>query len=64
MRGALRCDGSRASTVFTSVDGKLAAGGNAVWSADRAARGGVQETLYAGGEHKVGVSIEWGGLRR
>ena len=60
VRGALRCDGGRASTVFTSVDGKLAAGGNAVWSAERVARGSVQEVLYAGTDHGVEVSIKWG----
>lgn len=60
--GALSCDGSvGTATGFTSVDGKMAAGENAKWSADKAASGSVQETVYAGGEHAVQVGIEWQG---
>lgn len=60
--GALSCDASvGTATGFTSVDGQLAAGGNAKWSADKAASGSTQETVYAGGDHGVVVGIEWQG---
>jgi ribonuclease T2 len=60
--GALSCDGSVSSgTGFTSVDGNLAAGGNQNWSADKAASGSAQEAVYAGGDHKVVVGIQWQG---
>ncbi|KAF2851283.1 ribonuclease M [Plenodomus tracheiphilus IPT5] len=61
--GALTCDASVTSaTGFTNVGGKLAAGGNAGWSADKAASGSVQEVVYAGGDHAVGLGISWGAV--
>lgn len=61
--GAFTCGGSvTTATAFTSADGKLAAGGNAVWSADKVARGTTQEKLYAGGEHGTKVEIVWQGV--
>jgi ribonuclease T2 len=61
--GALSCDGSvSTATGFTSVDGNLAAGGNQNWSADSVASGSVQETVFAGGDHKVVVGIQWQGV--
>ncbi|PSN62871.1 ribonuclease T2 [Corynespora cassiicola Philippines] len=61
--GALTCGGSVTTpTTFTAVDEKLAAGGNAAWSADQAARGSTQETVYAGGDHSAKISIVWQGV--
>lgn len=58
--GALSCDASITSpTAFTSVDGNLAAGGNARWSADRVASGSTQQTVYAGGDHASSFAITW-----
>lgn len=59
--GALSCDASvTTATGFTSVDGALAVGGSARWSAEKAASGSTQETVYAGGDHSVGVVVQWG----
>jgi ribonuclease T2 len=41
------------------VDGKLAAGGNAVWSADAVASGSTQQKVYAGGDHSSQLGIVW-----
>ncbi|KAF2001069.1 ribonuclease T2 [Amniculicola lignicola CBS 123094] len=60
--GAFTCSGAAASTGFTAVGAKLAAGGNGAWSAERVPRGSGKETVYAGGEHGVGVSIGWEGV--
>ncbi|KAI8939321.1 hypothetical protein NX059_003111 [Plenodomus lindquistii] len=61
--GALSCDASVSSaTGFTSVDGQLAAGGNAKWSAERVASGSVQEVVYAGGDHGTVFGIAWGAV--
>jgi ribonuclease T2 len=58
--GALSCDASVSSgTGFTTVDGNLAAGGNAKWSADKAAAGSTQQIVYAGGDHAAGLTITW-----
>ncbi|KAF2869143.1 ribonuclease M [Massariosphaeria phaeospora] len=61
--GALTCGGSVSNpTGFTAVEGKLAAGGNAAWSADKDAKGSTQETVYAGADHSSKVSIVWQGV--
>jgi ribonuclease T2 len=58
--GAFACGTSvTTATVFTAVSGKLAAGGNAVFSADAVAKGTTQETLYAGSTHASQVSVVW-----
>ncbi|KAF1946621.1 ribonuclease T2 [Clathrospora elynae] len=58
--GALSCDASVTSgTGFTSVNGNLAAGGNANWSADKVASGSTQQTVYAGGDHSQTFTISW-----
>jgi ribonuclease T2 len=58
--GELTCGGSvKSATGFTSVNGTLAAGGNAVWSADKAASGSTQVPIYAGGDHAQQVTITW-----
>lgn len=60
--GAFTCGSSvSTATAFTAVDGKLAAGGNAAWSADNAASGSTQEKVYAGGDHASKISIVWQG---
>lgn len=60
--GALTCGGSVTSgTGFSSVDGKMAAGGNAKWSADKVASGSTQQTIYAGGDHATSFVISWQG---
>lgn len=58
--GVFTC-GSTVSTAtgFTSTDGKLVAGGNAVWSADKVASGSTQEKVYAGSDHTSQISIVW-----
>ncbi|PVH96589.1 ribonuclease T2 [Periconia macrospinosa] len=61
--GVFTCGGSvRTPTAFTNVEGKLAAGGNAKWSADKVASGSVQEKVYAGTERDVGFEISWQGV--
>jgi ribonuclease T2 len=57
--GALACDGTASATGFTNADGNLAAGGNALWSADKVASGSTQETVYAGGDHSATFAITW-----
>ncbi|KAK1917208.1 hypothetical protein P3342_012053 [Pyrenophora teres f. teres] len=58
--GALSCDSTVSSgTGFTNVDGNMAAGGNAMWSADKVASGSTQQTVYAGGDHSSTFSITW-----
>ncbi|KAF1830553.1 ribonuclease T2 [Decorospora gaudefroyi] len=59
--GALSCgNGVKTATTFTaSKNGALAAGGNAVWSADRVAAGSSQQTVYAGGDHSSSFEITW-----
>ncbi|KAF9701908.1 hypothetical protein EKO04_000511 [Ascochyta lentis] len=58
--GALTCDASVSSgTGFTAVDGSLAAGGNAVWSSDKAASGSTQVPVYAGGDHAQQFALTW-----
>ncbi|KAF2470361.1 ribonuclease T2 [Lindgomyces ingoldianus] len=57
--GVLTCGSSVTATSFTAVNGQLAAGGNAVWSADQAASGSTQEKVYAGGDHASQISIVW-----
>ncbi|KAF2798235.1 ribonuclease M [Melanomma pulvis-pyrius CBS 109.77] len=58
--GALVCGSSvTTATAFTAVSGKLAAGGNAVWSADAVASGSTQQTVYAGSGHSSQISIVW-----
>ena len=58
--GALVCGSSvSTATTFTAVDGKLAAGGNAAWSADKSASGSTQQTVYAGVDHASQFSIVW-----
>jgi ribonuclease T2 len=58
--GALSCDASVSSaTGFTNTNGNLAAGGNAVWSADAVAAGSVQQIVYAGGDHSSKISLSW-----
>lgn len=58
--GALTCNGSVSSgTGFSNLDGNLAAGGNANWSADKVASGSTQQTVYAGGEHSAIFTIIW-----
>jgi ribonuclease T2 len=37
----------------------LAAGGNALWSADKVASGSTQQTVYAGGDHSATFAITW-----
>jgi ribonuclease T2 len=49
------------ATSFTAVDGKLAAGGNAAWSADRVAHGFAKVKVWAGADHDRRVSIVWRG---
>jgi ribonuclease T2 len=61
--GAFMCgSGVSTATSFTAVEGKLAAGGNAAWSADKVASGVVKEKLYAGADHSSKVSISWQGV--
>ncbi|CAI6339092.1 unnamed protein product [Periconia digitata] len=61
--GVFTCGGSvKTATSFTGVEGKLAAGGNAQWSADKVASGSTQEKVYAGGEKEVKVEIMWQGV--
>jgi ribonuclease T2 len=58
--GAFTCGGSvTTATAFTNSDGKLAAGGNAVWSADKVASGTTQEKVYAGADHATKLEIVW-----
>lgn len=58
--GVLTCGSSvSTATAFTSADGKLAAGGNAAWSADQVAGGSTQEKVYAGSDHATKVEIVW-----
>lgn len=58
--GALKCGhGVRYATGFTSIDDKLAVGGNAAWSADKVARGHGQEKVYAGDDHGTSLEIVW-----
>ena len=58
--GAFTCGTTvSTATVFTAVSGKLAAGGNAVFSADAVASGSTQQTVYAGSSHSSQVSIVW-----
>ncbi|KAL5121148.1 Ribonuclease T2 precursor (RNase T2) [Pleosporales sp. CAS-2024a] len=59
--GALSCGSSISSgTGFTtSASGNLAAGGNENWSADSVASGSTQVTVYAGGDHRNVMSIQW-----
>jgi ribonuclease T2 len=60
--GVLTCgSGVSTGTSFTAVDGKLAAGGNAAWSADSTASGSTQQKVYAGGDHSSKISISWQG---
>ncbi|KAF2738288.1 ribonuclease T2 [Polyplosphaeria fusca] len=60
--GVLTCgSGVTTATAFTNVDGKLAAGSNAVWSADQVASGSTQEKVYAGSDHSSKLSIVWQG---
>jgi ribonuclease T2 len=60
--GTLTCGSSVTATSFTAVDGKLAAGGNAVWSADAVASGSTQQKVYAGGDHSSQLGIVWQGV--
>jgi ribonuclease T2 len=61
--GVFTCGGSvSTATGFTSSDGKLAAGGNAAWSADQVASGSTQVKVYAGADHATGVEIVWQGV--
>ncbi|KAJ4291177.1 Ribonuclease T2 precursor (RNase T2) [Kalmusia sp. IMI 367209] len=58
--GAFTCGSSvSTATTFTSSSGKLAAGGNAAWSADQVASGSTQVTVYAGADHSSQVEIVW-----
>ncbi|KAF2121946.1 ribonuclease M [Lophiotrema nucula] len=57
--GALSCGSGVTATAFTAVNGQLAAGGNAAWSADAVASGSTQETVYAGTGHASTVNIVW-----
>ncbi|KAF2129931.1 ribonuclease T2 [Dothidotthia symphoricarpi CBS 119687] len=60
--GVLTCNnGVTYATGFTNVDGNLAVGGNAVWSADNVAKRYTQEKIYAGNGHSEKISIEWQG---
>lgn len=61
--GAFVCGpGVKTATSFTAVDGKLAAGGNAVWSADKMAHGFGKVKVWAGGDHERRISIVWEGI--
>ncbi|KAF2174776.1 ribonuclease T2 [Zopfia rhizophila CBS 207.26] len=61
--GALICGSNvNTATSFTAVDGQLAAGGNAGWSADKPAAGSTQEKVFAGGDHASKISIVWQGV--
>ncbi|KAF2685701.1 ribonuclease M [Lentithecium fluviatile CBS 122367] len=61
--GAFTCGGSvTTATTFTSSNGKLAAGGNAAWSADKVASGTTQEKVYAGSDHSTKVELVWQGV--
>lgn len=64
VKGVFTCGGAvRDATGFTDAgDGELAVGGNAVWSADKAASGTTQEAVYAGGEHATSFKISWQGV--
>ncbi|KAF1843849.1 ribonuclease T2 [Cucurbitaria berberidis CBS 394.84] len=58
--GALTCDNTvTAATGFTSVSGNLAVGGSANWSADKAASGSTQQSVYAGADHSTTFAISW-----
>ena len=58
--GALSCDSTvTTATGFTNLNGNLAAGGNANWSADQVASGSTQQTVYAGGDHSTTFTITW-----
>ena len=61
--GVFTCGSSvSTATVFTSLEGKLAAGGNAAWSADKVASGSAQVAVYAGADHGTAVEIVWQGV--
>lgn len=61
--GVFTCGSSvSTATAFTSSSGKLAAGGNAAWSADAVASGSTQEKVYAGGDHGTALEIVWQAL--
>ncbi|KAF1950246.1 ribonuclease M [Byssothecium circinans] len=61
--GVLTCGGSVGTeTAFTNSGGKLAAGGNAVWSAESVASGSSQVKVYAGGEKENALEIVWQGV--
>lgn len=58
--GKFTCGGSvKTATAFTNANGKLAAGGNAAWSADKVASGSTQEAVYAGADHSSQLEISW-----
>lgn len=62
VKGAFTCGGSvTVQTTFTALKGKLAAGGNAKWSADKAASGTTQEKVFAGDSHDTSLEISWEG---
>ncbi|KAF2267628.1 ribonuclease T2 [Lojkania enalia] len=54
--------GVSTATIFSAVDGELAADGNVAWSADEVASGSTQEKVYAGADHDSRISIVWQGL--
>lgn len=59
--GVFTCGGSvTTATAFTNSEGKLAAGGNSKWSADKVASGSTQEKVYAGSDHGTAFEIVWG----
>ncbi|KAF2641272.1 ribonuclease M [Massarina eburnea CBS 473.64] len=58
--GVLTCGSSvSTATAFTNSDSKLAAGGNAAWSADSVASGSTQVSVYAGTEKSNALEIVW-----
>ncbi|KAH9879773.1 hypothetical protein J1614_001796 [Plenodomus biglobosus] len=60
---ALRCSKAiKTPTLFSQLNGGLAVDGDAVWSAERRARGRAQEGLYVGGERGVRVRLVWEGV--